>query len=118
MALFSSKKNKTQEAPVQKTESAVVQIGKNLDGVLIQPRITEKASFRTDGNVYTFEVATRANKKDVAQAVAYLYNVKPVRVNIAQIPSKRTFTRGKWGVKKGGKKAYVFLKKGDSIEIS
>ena len=41
----------------------------------------------------------------------------PTRVNIAKIPSKRTLSRGKRGVKKGGKKAYVYLKEGDKIEL-
>jgi ribosomal protein L23 len=35
---------------------------------------------------------------------------------MVNIPKKNVFVRGKWGTKGGGKKAYVYLKKGDKIE--
>lgn len=121
MALFGGKKNEETKEVVEKATTAsaatVAQLPQNIENILVRPRITEKASFRTEGNVYTFEVATKATKKDVAKAVQAIYKVSPEKVNIAKIPSKRTFSRGKWGVKKGGKKAYVYLKKGDTIEL-
>jgi len=43
--------------------------------------------------------------------------VKPEKVRVAAIPAKKVFVRGKKGVKSGGKKAYVYLKKGDKIEL-
>jgi len=90
---------------------------KDLAGVLIRPRITEKASFLGEGNVYTFDVAKRATKADVARAITALYKVKPVRVNIVTIHPKRVTVRGIPGTKGGGKKALVFLKEGDKIEF-
>jgi ribosomal protein L23 len=33
------------------------------------------------------------------------------------LPTKKKFFRGHWGVRGGGKKAYVYLKKGDKIDI-
>lgn len=94
-----------------------LKVPSNLENVLIRPRVTEKASFRTEGNVYTFEVAGDASKIDIKKAIEKLYEVSPVKVNIAKIPAKRVFYRGKKGVKSGGKKAYVYLKEGDSIEL-
>lgn len=85
--------------------------------VIKNPRITEKAAYASDNNVYTFDVATRTTKIEVAKAVKDIYNVEPVKVNIVAIPKKKVYRRDGVGVKRGGKKAYVFLKKGDKIEF-
>lgn len=81
------------------------------------PRITEKATNAIERNVYTFDVLDSANKTEVKKAVFALYKVHPVRVNILAIPTKKTHLRGKVGSKGGGKKAVVYLKKGDKIEF-
>ncbi len=80
-------------------------------------RVTEKATNATEKNVYTFNVDTGANKKEVEKAIFALYKVKPVKVNILKVPSKTVLSKGKKGVKSGGKKAVVYLKKGDKIEL-
>lgn len=86
--------------------------------VLLKPRITEKAVIGADKNgVYVFEVSSKATKKSISASVKALYKVTPVKVRTAKIMSKAVFVRGKRGVKKGGKKAYVYLKKGDKIEL-
>lgn len=86
--------------------------------VLLRPRITEKAALGADkSNVYVFEVASSATKKSIGVSVHDAYGVKPEKVRIAAIPSKRVLVRGKKGIKSGGKKAYVYLKKGDKIEV-
>lgn len=84
--------------------------------ILLRPRITEKASFVALKNVYTFEVAPTANKKQISAAVKAFYGVLPIKVNVVKNPAKVVFIRGKKGVKAGVKKALVFLKKGDKIE--
>ena len=83
---------------------------------LLRPRITEKASFVAESNVYTFEVGTKATKKEIMQAVKAFWNVTPIKVNIVKNPAKRIFVRGKRGTTTGVKKAYVYLKEGDKIE--
>lgn len=86
--------------------------------VLLRPRITEKAAVGADkSNVYVFEVAENATKKSISASVRDAYKVTPEKVNVVTIPSKQVFVRGKKGVKSGGKKAYVYLKKGDKIEL-
>lgn len=86
--------------------------------VLLRPRITEKAALGADKfNVYVFEVSLGATKKSIGASVHDAYGVRPEKVHVAKIPAKKVFVRGKWGVKKGGKKAYVYLKKGDKIEL-
>lgn len=90
----------------------------SLGGIILRPRITEKATMKAETeNVYVFEIATDANKVSVRQAVAAMYKVTPTRVSIAYNPSKKVFRRGHRGVVSGVKKAYVYLKKGDKIEI-
>ncbi|MCC7004340.1 50S ribosomal protein L23 [Candidatus Nomurabacteria bacterium] len=92
-------------------------IPKDLRAVIVGPRITEKASMKAESNVYVFEVIETATKEIVEKAIKTLYKVSPIKINMIKIPQKKVFTRGKIGFKKGGKKAYVYLKKGDKIEI-
>lgn len=90
-----------------------------LENVLVRPRITEKATFAAEHGVYVFEVASSANKYQIARAIERFYNVSPRKVNIVRIPEKRIRSRmrGRFGVVSSGKKAYVYLKEGDTIEI-
>jgi large subunit ribosomal protein L23 len=85
--------------------------------ILGAPRITEKAAMGTSEGVYTFNVPLSVNKIQVKQAVKALYNVEPVKVNIVrQRPTEKRF-RGRKGTAKAYKKALVYLKEGDSIEL-
>lgn len=85
-------------------------------GVLLTPRVTEKASFVSMSNVYTFEISDKATKSQVSGAVKAFYNVSPIKVNIVRNSGKSTFFRGYKGSTSGVKKAYVYLKEGDKIE--
>ena len=69
--------------------------------------------------IYAFDVANVSNKREVLQAVRELYKVTPIKVRVVTIPSKikRSARTGKSGVRGGGKKAYVYLKKGDTITL-
>ena len=92
---------------------------KNLSSIILSPRITEKGAYLASSGVYVFNVAKDATKHDIVLAVKSIYKVNPVRVRVAAIPRKSVFTRGtnRFGKTGGGKKAYVYLKKGDTIEI-
>ena len=84
----------------------------------MRPRSTEKAALGADkSGVYVFEVTKGATKKSISTSVREVYGVTPEKVRVTAIPAKRVFIRGKRGVKSGCKKAYVYLKKGDKIEI-
>lgn len=137
MAIFKSKKNKeivADEKDIKIVEKTATISTKKLkttenkthlksasrfSSVLKQPRITEKATIKAENGVYVFEVNVNATKKEIGSAVMHYYKVVPVKVNIVKIPAKKIFSRakGKKGVKAGGKKAYVYLKKGDKIEV-
>ena len=96
--------------------------GKGLDlaYVLLRPHVTEKASDLSDKGVYAFEINKRANKMHVMMAVERLYKVRPIKVAVINEPTKysKSPKTNRVVVKKaGGKKAMVFLKKGDKIEF-
>jgi len=124
MALFSKKKiEKEVSAPktakVEKTQEQAGGTGSMRD-VLRAPRITEKASSLVQKNVVIFEVSPTATKREIIDAVKKSYQVTPRSVKIVAIPQKtvRHMRTGRVGVKSGGKKAYIYLKQGDSISIA
>ncbi len=90
----------------------------DLSWVLIDPRITEKAAMISGDNVYTFNVATRANKIQIKKAIKEQYKVTPKKVNIVVHKPRKVVKRGRKMHQKGTKKAMVYLKKGDSIELA
>ena len=125
MALFSRKQKKEEQAaPKTETKAVAVQqasgLRASLSHILKHARITEKASHVTGGSVYVFDIAQRASKRDVMYAVKELYNVSPRKVSVVSIPkkTKRNMRSGRSGVRGGGKKAYVYLKQGETITIS
>ncbi len=85
--------------------------------VLIAPHITEKATSLGERAAYIFKIRKNANKPMVKRAIKETYGIYPKKVAIVNSPSKRRFVRGKRGVKSGFKKAIIYLKKGDKIEV-
>jgi len=122
MALFGKKKEVKKESAkeVEKVDVSLAQAtDRNLSAVIIAPRLTEKTVGLGEKNVYTFVVKRDANKFQVRDAVKALYNVTPVKVNIVnKKPAERMVgSRNRTKHVTGMKKAYVYLKKGDTINI-
>lgn len=127
MAIFSRKEEKKTDAKEEKAvaekkqpvASSALPTDRNLASVIVKPRITEKAVGKSEQNVYTFEVRRDATKYDVKDAIKALYNVTPVKVNIVNKAPRQFMARSKGRkiTEKGMKKAYVYLKKGDSISL-
>jgi large subunit ribosomal protein L23 len=92
----------------------------NIESILRHPRITEKATGGIEHSVYVFDVLPKANKHQIKVAVKHIYNVEPIKIHVVNVPSKRVRSAktGMKGVKSGGKKAYVYLKRGDSITLT
>ncbi len=90
-----------------------------IESTLLNPRITEKATDKQmDNNTYTFDVLSSVTKSEIKSAVETIYGVTVLKVNVVRVPRKTIVTRrGKKGFKSGGKKAYVYVKKGDTIEF-
>ncbi len=122
-SLFGKKEENNEVIAEEKKEVATPVITKTADvdiaRVLTQPRITEKATIGTAENVYVFDVAPDTNKVQIKEAIKKVYNVNPVKVHVSKIAKKqvRNMRTGIKGTKAGGKKAYVYLKKGESISI-
>lgn len=118
MAIFGSKKvaeKKTGGPQAGKAGSVGVDTA-----VIHRPRLTEKAANLSVQNVYTFDVTQGATKHDVMRAVRTLYNVSPVKVNVVNTKGKTVSlrTRRGTGTKNNLRKAYVYLKKGDTIDFA
>ncbi len=85
---------------------------------LFKPRVTEKAALsQASRSVYVFNVEKDATQKSIASILKKDHKVTPIKINFAAIPTKTKMFRGKKGTKGGGKKAYVYLKKGDILAI-
>ncbi len=80
--------------------------------------LTEKASrLREDHNQVVFEVAMKANKIQIKDAVQQLFGVGVVAVNTSNVRGKeRRMGRGH-GKLHNWKKAVVTLKEGDDIQF-
>ena len=126
MALFSrTKKTTTDEVVAMPTVTKTVisnalPTDKDISAVIIKPRLTEKAVRQNDQNVYTFIVRRDATKFRVADAVKSLFKVTPVKVNIVNKSPRQFMSKGKGRklYEQGMKKAYVYLKKGDRIDMA
>jgi ribosomal protein L23 len=90
-----------------------------LKSVLLKLRQTEKTALSAESRgVYAFNVGIEATKQQILAALKDEHKVVPEKIRLLAVPSKRVFRRGKWGVKSGGKKAYVYLKKGDKLNVA
>ena len=128
MALFGKKTEKKSAPAKAATKKAVAAkpavVGASVSSgisthVISRPHITEKAGVQNESaNIYTFLVTKDSTKHTIAKAIEALYKVTPTKVNIVNLPAKRVFVRGKRGTQSAIKKALVFLKKGDKIEIA
>lgn len=88
-----------------------------LANILVRPHITEKATMTSEASVYVFQIPQKATKQEVAKAFTAKYKKEPVKIATVRIPAKKVFVRGKKGTQSGYKKAYIYLKKGEKVEI-
>ncbi|HWH16225.1 MAG TPA: 50S ribosomal protein L23 [Candidatus Paceibacterota bacterium] len=88
--------------------------------VLKRPWFSEKALIGTENGVYVFEVPASATKIDVANAVEAAFKVVPVKVRMVNLPAKTVSLRTRRGVGTRARrhKAYVYLKKGDTLTLA
>ena len=89
----------------------------NLQQILLQPTITEKATLLQESGKYTFRVAATANKVQVKEAVEKSFNVAVLDVNITKLRGKRKRYGPRFKKMPDVKKAVVTLKPGDRINL-
>ena len=113
-----AKKEKREIAP--KASSAKVLADSRLENVLTAPWLSEKALIGTEKGVYVFQIPASATKIDVSRAVERVFKVVPRRVNVVNVKGKSKQLRGKrgFGVRANRRKAYVYLKKGETIQFA
>lgn len=100
---------------IKKNEESVS--SENLSWVLQEPRVSEKAALGADKSIYTFLVDPKANKIQIKKAIKSVYKVEPVKVTVLIKEGKKVLRRNGAGYKSGFKKAMVFLKPGETIEV-
>ncbi len=83
----------------------------------MRPVITEKATYLSSYNKYVFEVSLKANKIEVKKAIAKLYNVDVIKVNVIRSRGKKVTYGRITGMTKRTKKVIVTLKQGQSISL-
>lgn len=102
----------------KKQKEIVENVAKVSNSLITSPRLTEKASVLSSLNIYTFNVTQNATKTILSKEIENKYKVKPIKITIVNNPREKVFSRGKIGYKTGFKKALVFLKKGDTINLA
>ncbi len=89
----------------------------NISEVLLRPTITEKSTLLQEDGQYTFEIARKANKTLVKQAVEQNFNVTVLSVNITVNRGKRKRFGPRVKKQPDIKKAVVTLRPGDRIDL-
>ena len=87
--------------------------------IIVRPVVSEKSYASFDGGVYTFIVASDANKIEIRKAIETIFNVRVTNVNTINRKGKRKRNRrtGTWSSRPSQRRALVSLAEGDSIEI-
>ena len=85
--------------------------------IILKPIITEDSMARLADGKYTFEVATDANKVEIAKAVEQLFDVKVAKVNTMSVKGKEKRMGRYTGFRPDWKKAIVTLEGEKTIEF-
>jgi len=89
-----------------------------IHAVIKRPLVTEKSNIgRETSNLATFAVDPRANKHEIARAVAELFSVDVLSVRTMRQHRKKRRMGKHIGTKPEWKKAIVQLAEGQSIEF-
>ena len=79
------------------------------EDIIKRPVITEKSSMELDQGKYTFEVAKKATKVQIAHAVEAIFGVKVLRVNTMTVKGKKKRVGVHQGKTSDWKKAIVLI---------
>ena len=91
---------------------------KNPRDIIFEPIVSEKSYDLIDVTItYTFVVDRRANKTEIKQAVASIFDVTVLSVNTINRKGKLKRTGYVLGKRKDTKRALVKLADGDKIDI-
>ena len=79
------------------------------EDIIIKPIVTEKSNMDLQEGKYTFKVAKKATKIQIADAVEKLFNVKVLKVNTMNVEGKAKRVGYHQGRTSDWKKAIVFV---------
>ena len=90
--------------------------------LVLKPRISEQTFSFAESGVYVFMVPQTASKQEIKAAVESQYEVGVTNVNVTTVKGKakssmRKRLQPRDGKRADRKKAYVTLKKGDSLTL-
>jgi large subunit ribosomal protein L23 len=85
--------------------------------IIRRPIITEKSIKLVEMGKYTFEVAQGVNRVEVKKAIAEIFSVDVVKVNLINGIAKRRRVGKNEGLKPKVKKAIVSIKAGQTIDV-
>ncbi len=85
--------------------------------LVLKPIITEKADRLRELNCYQFVVPKKATKRAIKEAIEKLFGVNVLEVRTANYHGKLRRLGRSTGYRPGYKKASVWLKQGQKIEI-
>jgi large subunit ribosomal protein L23 len=86
--------------------------------IIIRPLVTEKGTFQSQAlNAYAFEVARKANKTQIKQAIEKIYDVKVKEVRTSTRQGKARRTGRTTGTTRSWKKAVVVLDPEHHIDL-
>ncbi|MFA5899163.1 MAG: 50S ribosomal protein L23 [Hyphomicrobium sp.] len=86
--------------------------------VIVSPVITEKSTLVSEANQIIFNVAPKATKKEIKDAIETLFKVKVKSVNTLVRKGKLKTFRGRRALQSDVKKAIVTLVDGQHIDIA
>ena len=86
--------------------------------VLFRPVLTERSTLLREQNKYIFEVAPRATKGQIKDAVQTVFKVQVTAVNTMNMPGKLRRRGAHAGYPSDWKKAIVTLKEGQEIKYA
>lgn len=89
----------------------------NLNDILVEPILSEKATALREQGKYVFKVAPTATKIQIKEAVSKLFNVKVIGCTTLNVDGKVKRVRGKPGKTASYKKAIVRLAAGETIKV-
>lgn len=111
------KKAEKVEKPAPAVSEKLRKISGRAYRILKKPHVTEKSADLNSKNQYIFEVFQDANKNQIKEAVADVYGVNVLDVNIINVNPKRRRLGRTQGWSSGYKKAIVKIKDGQKIEV-
>ena len=84
--------------------------------VIVRPIITEKSNDGLQAGKYTFKVAKKATKVEIAKAVEKLFGVKVLKVNTVSVKGKEKRVGVHQGRTADWKKAIVFIDQNPEVK--